>query len=1059
MRRWRNVGLLLFVMAFLAAPFAALAQETTGSISGTVVDPQQNPVPNAKVTLSGGRGDRTTNTDENGRFLLAFVIPGSYKLTIDAATFSPVTDEKVTVGLGQRTIRKYTLAPIVEETVKVSAAAAADQIDVSTQTTGANIPTELAESIPIGRNVQNIVFLAPGVKSGGGTGQANPSISGSSGLENQYVFDGVNVTNQGFGALGSYSIIFGSLGQGINFNFVQETQVLTGGFQAEYGQATGGIVNIITKSGTNEWKGDVFGYWTPTGTQASFSNPDLIANPYAPYQSIERVDYGFDVGGPLVKDHLFLWLGANPTKVIQTRRPPDDSYGLYAAGPDYERELSALNYGAKLSIVPTPDHRIDISAFGDPSESNYTFNRGSTALRQDDKVRFSNLEWGGDNLVLNYNGTVTPNFLIEASIGRATNELSESFPDQYDIWNGADITGLQTGSGASIPLGGLGFYEGLESENDVLEAKFTNIIGNHELSYGFNFERGDFTVTNLRTGPQHTTRDGRTTVAGVQYQRRFAPALIGNPGVEETQLVTDPHELEALGLCDSTITDPLDPDYCPPGGIAVPIIYRINRGDIEGATKDTSTWYNAAFIQDDWAITPDLHLDLGVRWEQQYLEGTEAAYLLPAEWAPRVGISWDHTGEGKSKLYAHYGQFYEKVPLDIAARLFSPDLTITRGEYFDPGMTNPTGSALGTSGNGLTRVEEGTRTSQTDEFVLGYERQVAKKWTLKAEYQYRDLKRALEDVHVGVYYLGADFDGDTVSDCNDTALADRYFGQGDILLGYGQARRWGGAEDARGVWHSCVDFGEFVVANPTQEFGLTPSDGNTSVEPERTYHALLLEATRNAGERGYVNIQYVLSSLRGNYEGNYRNDNGQSDPNLTSLWDFPDDATMWSTFKGGPLNTDRTHRLQAYGFYGWKNGWSLGSRFVLQTGVPKLRLASLPLYGNTGEISLDDRDANGRTPLEYNVDLNFAKKWKFNDKLGSALSVEVDIFNLFNRSVANDFDYEYDSASDDAAIDEATSAEEIADIIANQGVPNPDYDRAISYQNPREVRFGVKWQF
>ena len=104
---------------------------------------------------------------------------------------------------------------------------------------------------------------APAARVGG----ANPSISGGSGLENQYVVDGVNITNSGYGALGSYSIVFGSLGNAHAVRLHQEVQVKTGGYEAEFGQATGGVINVVTKSGSNELRGSVFGYARPTRTR------------------------------------------------------------------------------------------------------------------------------------------------------------------------------------------------------------------------------------------------------------------------------------------------------------------------------------------------------------------------------------------------------------------------------------------------------------------------------------------------------------------------------------------------------------------------------------------------------------------------------------------------------------------------------------------------------------------------------------------------------------------------------------------------------------------------
>src|SRR6185295_10630419 len=155
--------------------------------------------------------------------------------------------------------------------------------------------------IPVGRRVSDTLYLAAGVSSSGTAGRGNPSISGGSGLENQYVVDGANITNTGYGGLGSYSIIFGSLGNGTPYDFIKEIQVKTGGYEAEFGQATGGVVNVITKSGSNAFKGSAFGY----------SRPQSLASDYTTVQSIEGTvntvgsrlsDVGATVGGPILRN-------------------------------------------------------------------------------------------------------------------------------------------------------------------------------------------------------------------------------------------------------------------------------------------------------------------------------------------------------------------------------------------------------------------------------------------------------------------------------------------------------------------------------------------------------------------------------------------------------------------------------------------------------------------------------------------------------------------------------------------------------------------------------------
>ena len=134
--------------------------------------------------------------------------------------------------------------------------------------------------------------MAPGVSDSVGAGAANPSINGASGLENEYIINGANTTDPGFGGFGTYSRAYGPLGNGINFDFVQEVQVQTGGFEAQYGQALGGIINVVTKSGTNQYHGDVYGYFQPQQFEAhrTDANPLLVSKfDYLVHQAIARL--------------------------------------------------------------------------------------------------------------------------------------------------------------------------------------------------------------------------------------------------------------------------------------------------------------------------------------------------------------------------------------------------------------------------------------------------------------------------------------------------------------------------------------------------------------------------------------------------------------------------------------------------------------------------------------------------------------------------------------------------------------------------------------------------
>src|SRR5207237_4554532 len=191
------------------------------------------------------------------------------------------------------------------------------------------------------------VSIAPGVSTGGSVGSANPSISGGSGLENEYVIDGVNVTNQGYGALGSYSIIFGSLGNATPFDFVKEVQVKTGGYEAEFGQATGGVVNVVTKSGSNDLHGSVFGYARPSqleGNYTQVTSPNGTIN----IKSTRVADAGAEGGGPVMKDHLFFFGAIDPSWERRTSEAPlPVSDFPLASGNPWNRDRRTVSYSAK----------------------------------------------------------------------------------------------------------------------------------------------------------------------------------------------------------------------------------------------------------------------------------------------------------------------------------------------------------------------------------------------------------------------------------------------------------------------------------------------------------------------------------------------------------------------------------------------------------------------------------------------------------------------------------------------------------------------------------------
>src|SRR6476659_7837992 len=307
MQRW--VAILPLLVLTMAAAVAA-QETTTGSIAGRVADAQALAVPGAAVTIVSPQGSRTLTTDSDGRFFAPFLTPGDYEVKVDLAGFSSLDRQHIQVRVGQH-VDLTLLMQLAGVTEAVEVKGASPVIDTSSTTIGASLDSELLNSVPVGRRFSDALYLAPGVSSGGQVGQANPSIAGGSGLENSYVVDGVNITNGGYGALGSYSIVFGSLGNGMPFDFIQQAQLKTGGYQAEYGQASGGVVNVITKSGTNQMGGSLFGYLRPEGLESSYDQVETT-NGTVNISSTRESDFGFEAGGPIVPNKVFAFAAVDP---------------------------------------------------------------------------------------------------------------------------------------------------------------------------------------------------------------------------------------------------------------------------------------------------------------------------------------------------------------------------------------------------------------------------------------------------------------------------------------------------------------------------------------------------------------------------------------------------------------------------------------------------------------------------------------------------------------------------------------------------------------------------
>src|SRR5207248_10429061 len=244
-----------------------------GNLAGSVVDSSGAIVTGAKVTLSGPTGTKSDTTNAEGQFLFPLLTPGFYSVKVEKGSFKTADIKGVEVVTGKTSnVRVGMVAGQATEVVEVIGSAIT--VDTTSTTVAANLTDNFYNSVPVARGVASLFYASPGVTASGGTGAANPSISGGTGLENNYVADGVSITDGGFGGIGVYSRVYGPLATGINLSFVKEVQVKTGGFEAQYGKSTGGIVQIVTKSGGNEYHGSIGGYFAPSNLESDRKHPD-----------------------------------------------------------------------------------------------------------------------------------------------------------------------------------------------------------------------------------------------------------------------------------------------------------------------------------------------------------------------------------------------------------------------------------------------------------------------------------------------------------------------------------------------------------------------------------------------------------------------------------------------------------------------------------------------------------------------------------------------------------------------------------------------------------------
>jgi outer membrane receptor protein involved in Fe transport len=938
--RFRQGLVIAALVLGLAVAGVGIAQ-TTGTIEGTVADQSGGVLPGVTVELAGPnlQGTRSAVTGADGRYRFPSVPPGPYTVTGDLSGFGRVSKKAVVTLDATASVN---LQMNLSASAEVTVSGEAPLVDSTSTTTGSNYNAKTIDKLPVGRNYADIVFAQPGVQQDFGETQGRSlaiSVYGSTSSENQFLIDGVNTTN----------VIKGFQGKDINNEFVQEVEVKTGGYQAEYGRNTGGVINVITKSGGNEFHGGAFGYYNNTGMRADIdanATPDYSETgdaqtaattlPNSYLSGDNRQEWGMDLGGFMLKDKIWFFGAYDRVQVNQELTPLGGPPGV--VGENFPIGYVQNKYSGKLTLNLAQGTSVIGSVFSDSQQQN-----GAIAVpTSTDPFSYNGrIDTGGPDYAARLNQ-------LFGSVGIFTFQYSQH-SDRYTtkpfgVENVAitDFTPNAFGQDA-IVYNGFGNVFGPVANNsskrEAYGGSFTGYIGNHELKAGGDYQKDDTFGSTYYTGGQRL---------------RVRPCL-QDGGANQCDLSQAPVWTNQFG---ETIPVFYQHDF-----------YTANGQDLTPLTAapfntPTNRW--SAFLQDQWRIIPTLTVNLGVRYDSEDLKRGDGvtAFQLQDQWAPRIGFVWDFTGDGTSKLYGSVGRFYYAIPTDLNVRVFTANTSVRRYNYdtnsLDQNSAAPRGELIQVGSVLGEPVDAGIKAAYQDEATIGVEKALDPTLSIGLKGTYRTLGRTIED------RCDLDPNGPTQNSC---AL----FNPG----GTGPA--------ASGQYLSCDGSGN--PTDPTSgECGLP---GVAVQEAKRIFRGIEMTARKQFTNALWAQASFLYSSLRGNYSGAIREASGQTDPGINADYDYH----QFLTNAYGNLELDRPVQARIDAVYTAPFGLSAGLGFYVRSGLPLSRQGWFNDFYPT-ELYLDQRGSDGRTPTDYEMNLSMS----YNLNVGPVtITPMLYVFNVLNR--------------------------------------------------------------
>jgi len=1094
------------------------AQETTAGLQGTVKDSSGAVVVGARVEVTGTTlvGSKSVDTDSAGYYRFANLPPGTYTMNVTAKNFKNVRREGLDLAVGHLPSVDITLeVGSMSETVEVSGAA--PLIDTTTETTQTNVTSDIVDNVPHGRSFQSVIQFAPaarnepleGSTAANGSGGMVPgsstngsafgySVGGASDAENAYLVEGQQTAN----------LIGGFSHTNVPFDFIQEVQVKSTGQESQYGGALGGVVNVIMKKGTNGYHGSAFTQYetadmdgspnayprydpnqnltTPFGTFPDGSPNDANAyfDPaYQSYQPVRRKMFdvmpGFTFGGPILKNRIFGFVGFNPELYGQTRRVNMDGFQEGLGVLPFSRNIQTYYTNARVDAEVTQKVRLfgswlyqyqrvhGVSLPGDDSTTGLVNASGQT----DPAVYSHDLGYKAPNVTLNFGAdiSITPRLVSTTRLGyyfenyvdagyptngtlffwetdgttdtdSQGNPLPSSLQQSAGVWNAAH-SGAYTRRDAN---------KAIQFDQDVAWFK-SGWGGTHNFKFGYQLNR-------LQNDIMQT------------YNMPFVELWVGKggglytPGSQTgTDNCTAAGALDGEGNCNGLYGTAIVSDF--------------------GTGGNVTSFNHGLFAQDAWTIGHGITLNLGIRFDKEYLPASTTAGLkknpINFGWgdkiAPRIGAAWDVFKDGRMKVFGSYGQFFDIMKLNVAISSFggqywndcayllnTADLSSiapafnSGGRYCPSGADNPADNTVeanwgsGSTPAGMTFIENlnyrtfpttcttcsltstgvvpGLKPYQQHESVFGVDYQIRHNLALEVRWDRRRLDHVIEDSSL-------------------------YAGGETFVIG----------NPGQGVEHSFSSFYNFLypdtplVCDPSADPALLcPPDALPAAQ--RSYDGLEFRLTRGLAQHWFGMFSYTYSRLRGNYTGLTSSDvsdgqlGGRSAPNNSRAFDEP--YFSYNAFGGsssGLLPTDRPNTFKGYAYYelGWFRKFStdFGIFQYLYSGSPQTSYLDVGA-GNggwavqawnrgqwvdvsqdptTGAISIGNPRVN-RTPWFTQTDFSIQQNYKISES--KQLTFSANFTNLLNQRAVT------------AVNEDVTSLAVTNQYIA---VPNPDANAACAF--------------